>query len=507
VERKISGSDLMICNAGSSGSPEPMCIAGVFGGLTSGVTSATTSIFLESAYFSPAWVRKTAQRFTLKTDSSFRFERGTDPNMPLFALKRAALLIQQIAGGTVSSEITDIYPQPVADFRVAMRYQNINRLIGKTLDQSLIKSILESLDIQLADENELTFTAIVPPYRVDVQREADVIEEILRIYGFGQVELSETLSSDFLSDFPINDPEKLKLRVAELLVGNGFNEMINNSLTKPEYQALLAESLAGNPVKILNYLSEDLSVMRQTLLFSGLEVVAYNSNRRQKDLKVFEFGTTYHHINEKYVEKERLSVFVTGSIAQESWFEKSRETVFHDLAAFVNQVLTAVKIKEVEKQPADAAIFKEGLTLLLRGKPVVSFGLLNAGLAKKLDVKAPVYYADFDWEYMLRQYQAAVAYKEVSKFPEVRRDLSVVVNKKITFEALRQTAYKTERQLLRSVNVFDVYEGANLEGKKSYSISFMLQDDQQTLTDKVIDKTMQRLIGAYEREFEAVIRK
>jgi phenylalanyl-tRNA synthetase beta chain len=507
VERKISGSDLMICNAGSSGSPEPMCIAGVFGGLTSGVTSATTSIFLESAYFSPAWVRKTAQRFTLKTDSSFRFERGTDPNMPLFALKRAALLIQQIAGGNVSSEITDIYPQPVADFRVAMRYQNINRLIGKTLDQSLIKSILESLDIQLVDENELTFTAIVPPYRVDVQREADVIEEILRIYGFGQVELSETLSSDFLSDFPINDPEKLKLRVAELLVGNGFNEMINNSLTKPEYQALLAESLAGNPVKILNYLSEDLSVMRQTLLFSGLEVVAYNSNRRQKDLKVFEFGTTYHHINEKYVEKERLSVFVTGSIAQESWFEKSRETVFHDLAAFVNQVLTAVKIKEVEKQPADATIFKEGLTLLLRGKPVVSFGLLNAGLAKKLDVKAPVYYADFDWEYMLRQYQAAVAYKEVSKFPEVRRDLSVVVNKKITFEALRQTAYKTERQLLRSVNVFDVYEGANLEGKKSYSISFMLQDDQQTLTDKVIDKTMQRLIGAYEREFEAVIRK
>jgi phenylalanyl-tRNA synthetase beta chain len=507
VERKISGSDLMICNAGSAGIPEPMCIAGVFGGLTSGVSSETTAIFLESAYFSPAWVRKTAQRFALKTDSSFRFERGTDPNMPLFALKRAALLIQEIAGGAVSSQIIDIYPQPVQDFRVAMRYNNINRLIGKTLDKALIRSILESLDIQLADENESSFTAIVPPYRVDVQREADVIEEILRIYGFGQVELSETLRSDFLSDFPVNDPEKLKLRVAELLVGNGFNEMINNSLTKPEYQALLAESLAGQPVKILNYLSEDLSVMRQTLLFSGLEVVAYNSNRRQKDLKVFEFGKTYHQINEKYVEKERLSVFVTGSIAQESWFEKSRETVFHDLAAFVNQVLTAVKIKEVEKQPADAAIFKEGLTLLLRGKPVVSFGLLNAGLAKKLDVKAPVYYADFDWEYVLRQYQAAVAYKEVSKFPEVRRDLSVVVNKKITFEALRQTAYKTERQLLRSVNVFDVYEGANLEGKKSYSISFMLQDDQQTLTDKVIDKTMQRLIGAYEREFEAVIRK
>ncbi|MEO6283045.1 MAG: phenylalanine--tRNA ligase subunit beta [Dyadobacter sp.] len=507
VERKISGSDLMICNAGSSGSPEPMCIAGVFGGLTSGVTNQTTAIFLESAYFSPAWVRKTAQRFALKTDSSFRFERGTDPNMPLFALKRAALLIEQIAGGTVTSEITDIYPQPVQDFRVVMSYKNIDRLIGKTLDRALIKTILESLDIQLADENESSFMAIVPPYRVDVQREADVIEEILRIYGFGQVELSETLSSDFLSDFPINDPEKLKLRVAELLVGNGFNEMINNSLTKPEYQASLGESLAGNPVKILNYLSEDLSVMRQTLLFSGLEVIAYNSNRRQKDLKVFEFGKTYHEINEKYVEKERLSVFVTGSIAQESWFEKSRETVFHDLAAFVNQVLTAVKIREVEKQPADTAIFKEGLTLSFKGKAVVSFGLLHGSLSKKLDVKAPVFFADFDWDYILRQYHAAVEYKEVSKFPEVRRDLSVVVNKKITFEELRQIAYKTERQLLRSVNVFDVYEGANLEGKKSYSISFTLQDDQQTLTDKVIDKTMQRLIGAYEREFEAVIRK
>jgi phenylalanyl-tRNA synthetase beta chain len=369
VERKISGSDLMICNAGSNGSPEPMCIAGVFGGLTSGVTNDYDLLyFLNLPTFSPAWVRKTAQRFTLKTDSSFRFERGTDPNMPLFALKRAALLIQEIAGGNCFLPNHLIFTRSrVADFRVAMRYQNINRLIGKTLDKSLIKSILESLDIQIADEKRLlTFTAIVPPYRVDVQREADVIEEILRIYGFGQVELSETLSSDFLSDFPVNDPEKLKLRVAELLVGNGFNEMINNSLTKPEYQALLAESLAGNPVKILNYLSEDLSVMRQTLLFSGLEVIAYNSNRRQKDLKVFEFGTTYHEINDKYVEKERLSVFVTGNIAQESWFEKSRETVFHDLAAFVNQVLTAVKIREVEKQEADAAIFKQGLTLLLQ---------------------------------------------------------------------------------------------------------------------------------------------
>ncbi|MCE7059663.1 phenylalanine--tRNA ligase subunit beta [Dyadobacter sp. CY343] len=507
VERKLSATDLMVCNAGDGTAPEPMCIAGVFGGATSGVSSETTSIFLESAYFSPAWVRKTAQRFSLKTDSSFRFERGTDPNMPLFALKRAALLIQEIAGGQVSSDIVDIYPEPIEDFRVDMKYRNINRLIGKTLDKELIKSILSNLDIQVENDTDATFTAIVPPYRVDVQREADVIEEILRIYGFGQVELSESMSSEFLSDFPVNDPEKLRLRASELLAGNGFNEMINNSLTKAEYQQSLGDSLFGEPVKILNYLSEDLSVMRQTLLFSGLEVIAHNVNRRQRDLKLFEFGKTYHQSGDKYVEKERLSLFLTGNIQQESWTEKSREVTFHDLAAFVTQVLASLKIREVEKQEADKAIFKSGLTLFANKKPVVTLGLLNAAVTKKLDIKAPVYFADFDWEYLLRQYSAAVEYREVPKFPEVRRDLSIVVNKKITFEELKQIAYRTERQLLRSVNVFDVYEGANLEGKKSYSISFILQDEQQTLTDKVIDKSMQRLINAYEKEFEAVIRK
>ena len=247
--------------------------------------------------------------------------------------------------------------------------------------------------------------------------------------------------------------------------------------------------------------------MRQTMIFSGLEVIAYNSNRRQRDLKVFEFGKTYHEVNGKYVEKERLSVFLTGNIQEESWIAKSKPVEFHDMAGFVSKVLAAMKIREVEKQDAGAGIFKYGLTLMYNKKPVVSFGLLNTALTKKLDIKAPVFFADFDWEYLLKQYDSAVQYKEVSKFPEVRRDLSLVVDKKTTFEALRQTAYKTERQLLRSVNVFDVYEGANLEGKKSYSISFTLQDDQQTLTDKVIDKSMQRLIAAYEKEFEALIRK
>lgn len=501
-ERKLSETDLMICNE-----TEPMCIAGVFGGLTSGVTAETTSIFLESAYFSPAWVRRTAQRFSLKTDSSFRFERGTDPNMPLYALKRAALLVKEIVGGTISSDITDLYPNRVEDFKVQVKYRHIDRLLGKPLEKSLIKTILAGLDITIQDEDENTFTAIVPPYRVDVQREADVIEEILRIYGFGQIELSAGLSSDYLSDFPVNDPEKLKMRLSELLAANGYNEIITNSLTKPEPQASLGESVFGNPVKILNYLSEDLSVMRQTLIFSGLEVVSYNSNRRQRDLKFFEFGKTYHELNGKYSEKERLALFISGNVQEESWLEKSRDVTFHDLAASVNQILSAMKVKNVEKEAADTNIFQQGITLTLNKKPLVTFGLLKPAITKKGDVKAPVYFADFDWDYLMRQYNYAVQFKEVSRFPEVRRDLSLVVEKKIAFEELRQIAYKTEKQLLRSVNVFDVYEGANLDGKKSYSISFILQDDQQTLTDKVIDKSMQRLIAAYERELGAIIRK
>lgn len=501
-ERKLSDSDLMICNA-----EEPMCIAGVFGGLTSGVSTETTSIFLESAYFSPISVRRTAQRFALKTDSSFRFERGTDPNMPVFALKRAALMIQDICGGNISSQITDIYPDPIADFQVPVSYKNIDRLIGKKIGKERILTILKSLDIQIQSETETGFLAIVPPYRVDVQREADIIEDILRIYGFGQVELSEGLSSEFISDFPVNDPEKLRMKISYLLAGNGYNEMINNSLTKPALQAQIAESIEGEPVKILNYLSEDLSVMRQTLLFSGLEVVAYNSNRRQRDLKLFEFGKTYTLVEGKYKEKERLSVFLSGNIEDENWIEKSQEVVFHDLASSVSQVLAAMKITQIDKSNADPRIFQYGLTLSRKGKPFVSFGLIKSSLLKSADVKGKVFFADFDWEFILKQYDSSVQFQEVSKFPEVRRDLSLVIEKPVTFEEIRQLAFKTEKQLLRNVNVFDVYEGANLEGKKSYSISFTLQDDQQTLTDKAIDKTMQRLIANYERELGAVIRK
>ena len=501
-ERKLTEKDLMICNQ-----EEPMCIAGVFGGAKSGVTESTQSIFLESAYFAPAWVRRTAQHHGLKTDSSFRFERGTDPNMPVYALKRAALLIQEVAGGNITSELIDNYPAPVADFEVTVSYANIDRLIGKKLDRGLIRGILNRLDIQVKNEHEAGFLALVPPYRVDVQREADIVEEILRIYGFDNVELSASISSDFLSDFPVNDPDKMRLKVTELLAASGFNEIINNSLTKPGPQATLSASFEGDDVAILNYLSEDLSVMRRTLLFSGLESLAHNINRRQRDLKLFEFGKTYHLVNDKYVERNCLSVFMTGSVVSETWFEKPREVQFHDLAAVVKKILVAMRVKKLETVEADSAIFQQGITYLLNKKPLVSFGIINQSVTRLTDTKVPVFYADFNWDYLFKQYSEVVEYREVSRFPEVRRDLSLVLDKTVTFGQLEQLAYRTERQLLRDVNVFDVYEGENLAGKKAYALSFTLQDDQQTLTDKVIDKTMQRLMASFEKEFNAIIRK
>ena len=502
VERKLAADDLMICNA-----EEPMCIAGVFGGTKSGVTFDTKAIFLESAYFSPDWIRRTAQRHGLKTDASFRYERGTDPNMPLFALKRAALLLQEIAGGVISSDVTDLYPEPIADFVVPVKYRNVDRLMGKELERSLIKSILEKLDIRIEDESAEGFTAIVPPYRVDVQREADVIEEVLRIYGFDNVELSPALGSDFLSDFPLNDPDKLRLRCAEALAANGFFEIINNSLTKPEGQAALANELLGESVKILNYLSEDLSEMRQTMLFGGLETLAYNVNRRQMDLKLFEFGKTYHKKDGKYVEKGHLCVFMTGDVAAESWFGKSRPLEFHDLAGAVQRILTAMKVKGTATEKISNKVFQSGLEISLNKKTLVSLGFVQSAVAKKAGLKKPVWYADFDWDYLLKQYSPVVQYAEVARFPEVRRDLSLVLEKSVSFDQLQQLAYRTERKLLRDVNVFDVFEGESLAGKKAYALSFILQDENQTLTDQVIDKTMQRLMTSFEKDLGAVIRK
>lgn len=513
VERKLTATDLMICDA-----DKPLCIAGVFGGQHSGVTAQTTRIFLESAYFSPTSVRRTAQHHGLKTDASFRFERGTDPDMPVFALKRATLLLQEVAGGRVSSAITDLYPTPIEPFRVPVRYRNIDRLIGIQIDHAEIHRILDALDIQTENRTDDGFTAVVSSYRVDVTREADVIEEILRIYGLDNVPLSPVLSADSLSEFPKTDPDQWQSRVGQLLAANGFYEILTLSLTRPAYHEAIRPSLPGADVTLLNPLSDELSVMRQTLLFSTLETLVYNSNRRQKDLKTFEFGKVYYKAGSdpgqpengpaKYVEQMRLSVALTGNQQAESWQQKSQPSAYHDLATAVQRVLNLFRIKNVDTQPADPVLFQYGLRYMVNKKPLVSLGLVQPKLTKLVDLKQPVFYADFDWSTLLKAAGGKARYQEVPRFPEVRRDLSLVLDRAITFEQISRLAHQTEQRLLRSVNAFDVYEGDNLGvGKKAYSVSFTLQDAAQTLTDVAIDKTMQRLIDSFERELGALIRK
>ncbi|MDO1446970.1 phenylalanine--tRNA ligase subunit beta [Rhodocytophaga aerolata] len=502
-ERKLHDTDLMICNA-----EEPMCIAGVFGGINSGVTTETKAIFLESACFNPVYIRKTSQQHSLKTDASFRFERGTDPNITVYALKRAALLIGELAGGVVTSEIIDIYPQPVANFEVNLLYKNVNRLIGKVLDKDTIKSILSNLDIHITSETDAALQLSIPPYRVDVQREADVIEEILRIYGYDNIEIPDRLHADYLAEFPSVDKNKLQYKITALLSDNGYYEIITNSLTKAIYTEKFAFVAAGQNVEILNKLSEDLGVMRQTLLFSGLEVMAYNSNRRQKELKLFEFGTTYYKTEGKYVEKNRLALFLAGDKQAESWQQKSKSVNFHDLLSTVQKLLQRMHVKNIESKDTELAIFSYGLCYKINNREVANIGLLQPSICKFMDMKGQVFYADIDWDYLLKQYSGNLEVKEVPKYPEVRRDLSLVIDKNISFQTIRQLAMASERRLLKSVNVFDVYEGENIgKEKKSYSVSFILQDENATLTDVVIDKTMQRLMQVFEKELSAVIRK
>lgn len=521
VARHLTATDLMICDA-----EKPLCIAGVFGGQNSGVTAQTTRIFLESAYFSPMSIRKTAQHHGLKTDASFRFERGTDPCLPIGALTRAAVLVKEIAGGVITSDRirveSSVYSSISDFFRVPVRYRNIDRLIGIPIDRREIHAILDRLDILSAEprseghdiDAEDGFVALVPPYRVDVRREADVIEEILRIYGLDNVPLSTTLAADSLSEFPRIDSDGWQSRVGQLLAATGFHEILTLSLTRPAYHDAIRPSLPGADVTLLNPLSDDLSVMRQTLLFSGLEALVYNLNRRQKDLNFFEFGNVYHKISvgqngtTRYVEQMRLSLLMVGNQQAESWLRKSQPVGYHDLAAAVQRLLNRFRIKAFETQPADSNLFQYGLTYRVNQKPLVSLGLVRPTLTGLVELKQPVFYADFDWTALLKEADSRVRYEEVARFPDVRRDLSLVLEKRITFEQISRLAHQTEPKLLRSVNAFDVFEGEQLgTGKKSYSVSFTLQDPAQTLTEATIDKTMQRLMVAFERELGAVIRK
>ncbi|MFA6248704.1 MAG: phenylalanine--tRNA ligase subunit beta [Mucilaginibacter sp.] len=498
VDRKLSADDLMICNA-----DEAMCIAGVFGGAKSGVSESTTGIFLESAYFNSVAVRKTSKRFGLKTDASFRFERGTDPDMTVFALKRAALLIQQVAGGEVTSDIFDHYPAPVAPFAVEITYNTIDRLIGKAIGNDTIKSIITALDIKIENETAEGLSLKVPPYRVDVTRDVDVVEEILRIYGYNNIEIPTQIRAS-LNNSVRPEKDTVQNVIADLLSANGFNEMLANSLTKLAY--------SDNPdaaVKILNPLSSDLDAMRQTLLYSGLEAIAYNQNRRSADLKFYEFGKVYSTKEGKYIETQRFSVFITGANTTEQWNQKQKPVTFYNLKAIVDGILQRLKITDVVTEDATCSKLAFGLQYTLNGKQLVKFGQVNATALKKVDVDKDVFYADFNFDLVLNAVRKnVIVYQEVSKFPAVRRDLSMLVDTAVTFGQLKQIATRTDKKLLKEVNVFDVYQGDKLPaGKKSYALSFVLQDTEKTLTDKAVDAVMQKLIYNLGKEAGAEIRK
>ncbi|MEN7548637.1 phenylalanine--tRNA ligase subunit beta [Rapidithrix thailandica] len=503
-ERTLKGNDLMICNE-----EKPMCIGGVLGGLDSGVTTLTQNIFLESAYFSADHIRKTAQQHSIKTDASFRFERGTDPNMPVKALKLAAMLIKELAGGKITSEVIDEHHKPVKNFTVEVKYKNVHRLIGKELSKVEIKTILEGLEIGIVEENAEMLTVSVPPYRVDVQREADVIEEILRIHGFNNIELSENLAASYLAEFPKKDPVKIQQKTTEMLVGAGYQEIMTNSLTKAQYAEALDGVEASENVHILNYLSEDLAVMRQSLMFSGLETIAHNVNRQQHNLKLFEFGKVYQQKGDKYTERKQLAILVSGNQAEESWLQASGKADYYTLASIVSKVMQRLGLDKFQQQSFDQKKGLDyGLELLINNQVVGRVGKVNAKLAKLAEVKQEVFYAELEWDALLKIYSGETSYQEISKFPAVRRDLSLVMSRNVTFDQIKDLAFKTERKLLKEINVFDVYEGENLgDNKKSYSVSFILHDDYKTLTDKVIDKTMNRLIGAYEKQLNILIRK
>lgn len=500
VERKLSAKDLMICNEKT-----PMCIAGVFGGIESGVSANTTSIFLESAYFNPVSIRKSAKRHGLNTDASFRFERGTDPNNTVYALKRAALLIKEIAGGVISSDIFDYYPKEVEDFKVTLTYENCDKLIGKTIDRNLIKNILTSLDIKIEKETTETLELTIPPFKVDVTREVDVIEEILRVYGYNNIEIPQVLSSS-LSYRSKPDKEKITNIIAELLIANGFNEMLSNSLTKSDYY----EAKKEKSVYMKNPLSKDLNVLRQSMLYGGLETILYNQNRKSQDLRLFELGSTYTKNGDKFKEQHHLSVFLTGTFNLENWNTRSEETNFYDLKGIVNTIIEKFGLNKMllEAQETTSEVLAYGIDYLINKNKLVTFGKVDNSIQINFDIDKPVFYADFDFSTLIKLIgQSKVIYKEVSKFPLMRRDLALLLDKEITYAQIKSLALKQDKKLLKTMNLFDVYEGKNLpEGKKSYGVSFIFSDENKTLTDNQVDRIMDKIIKSLKDNFDAELR-
>lgn len=498
VERKLSVEDLVICDENA-----PMCLAGVFGGQNSGVTEETQNVFLESAYFDAVSIRKSSKRYGLKTDASFRFERGTDPDMTLPALQYAAVLIQEIAGGKVTSKVSDIYPNPVKPFEFNVNLNRVRSLIGHNIDNEQIISIIKSLEIEVDNVDADEIAVKVPAYRVDVTREVDIVEEVLRIFGYNNIELTSQFKAS-INTSPKPNQEVVQNQIAELLVNNGYFETLTNSLTKTEYAGENESS-----VKVLNPLSSDLGIMRTSMVHSLLEVIEYNQKRKASNLKFFEFGKTYQVIEDKYTENNHLTLAVTGFEKSEHWSVKNENISFYHLKSAVDTILERLNIKDVEVEEANSPLLAYGITYTKNGQEVVSLGKVQDPLLKKMDVSDSVFVADFQWDRVLKLIKKnRVIFKEVSKFPSVKRDLALLINEDVKFKDLEKIAFRTERKLLKQINIFDVYKGDKLpEGKKSYALSFRLQDEEKTLSDKQIDAVINKLITNFEKEVGAEVRK
>ena len=502
VERELHSEDIMICDAESN----PLCIAGVFGGINSGVSKKTTSIFLESAYFNPVSIRKTAKRHALNTDASFRFERGIDINFAKYALKRAAILIKEYANGKIASDVIDFYPEKIEDFQVFLSYESAFRLIGQEIDKETIKNILASLEIKISSETEGGLGLTIPSYRVDVQREADIIEEILRVYGYNNIKFSHKLNTSI--SFDSNKDISLENIVANQLTTLGFNETMANSLTKEEYSSFSENLKSEFNVTMLNPLSNDLKVMRQSLLFSGLESISYNLNRKNNSLKLYEFGKTYHKYEKGYQEDKHLTIFVSGARTKDSWTSLTQKSEFFYLKGIVMSILERIGVTNIKTSPVKSDVFSEGIVLSLGKNKLVEFGVIKKKILKEFGIKQEVLFADFDWTSILSiSGKKKIKVSMLPKFPSVKRDLALLLDQKITFKEIYDLAFQSERNLLKDVGLFDVYQGDKLpEGKKSYAVSFVLQDNNKTLEDRQIDKIMQKLQQSFEKNLGAVLR-
>ena len=501
VERTLHEEDLMICDEKG-----PLCIAGVFGGKKSGVSENTNSIFLESAYFNPVSIRKTAKRHQLNTDASFRFERGIDPTITEYALKRAALLIQEVAGGEITSDVINVYPKKIEDFSVFLNFSKVAKIIGQELPKDNIKKILVSLDIKVNSVSDAGLGLTIPAYRVDVQREIDVIEEILRVYGYNNINFSKKLNAT-VTNSPRNEDYKIQNTIATQLNSQGFNEMMANSLTTASYVELSEVLNAAHNVTMLNPLSNDLATMRQSLLFSGLEAISYNINRKNADLKLFEFGKTYHNLPSGYEEHKHLTLFLSGNRNQESWTNTQKPSDFFLFKGYVNAILSRLGIQKTQNLPVTSDVFSDGIAIGFGQEIIVELGIVKKSILKSFGIKQEVFFADFNWALILKLISTKIKYTEIPKYPEVRRDLALLIDQNVTYDSIYSIARQSEKTLLKDINLFDVYEGQNLpEGKKSYALSFTIQDNSKTLTDAQIDKIMNKLQTNFDTELGASLR-